>query len=119
MDLKTKDNDLLIDTSTLDMESENSLLIAISSEIIEYFDMQPADDIDFPEIFSRQRSSVNSDDTIDMLRRKRDAERILKSYPEIRLDSILVAIRDNSLDIQFRLISGVANATLSLSKGTA
>lgn len=113
MDLKTKDNDLLIDKSTLDLETENDLLTAIMLEIIEHFDMQPADDIDFPEIYSKQREGMNSDDTLDLLIRKQDAERILKSYSEINLESIDVKVNGKQLDIKFRLTTG-ANGGFSI-----
>jgi hypothetical protein len=99
--------DLKMSSSTDDFAESSSELEDILDQVIEAFDMQPADDIFYPEIFSRQREFLNSDDPVDKNRRIADATRILKLFPEINPDSIDVQITEsNKLQVQFSTITG-------------
>ncbi len=101
------EGDLKIDVRTNDIAVTQDELEEFLEQVIEAFDMSVADDIDFPEIYSRQREFINSDDPTDKTRRIADAMRILKHFPEINSDSIQVDITDNNrLQVNFKLNSG-------------
>ncbi|MCB1158730.1 MAG: hypothetical protein H7A25_22135 [Leptospiraceae bacterium] len=91
-DFATKDFDLMIDEASGDFLLEEDTRIVLENRLIEAFDMPPGDDIDFPSVFSRQRENLNSDNESDVLKRIRDAERILKEQSEIDPDSIQVSL---------------------------
>lgn len=100
--------DMLLDAGDdlAEFEREADIVLA---EIREHFEMRPADDIDYPELYSRQRRLMNSHEDSDSLERLRDAERILAQHPAIRDSSISVSLEtDKSLTISFQTLSGVA-----------
>ncbi len=100
--------DLKIDPRTNDISTSDDELQEILDQVIEAFDMSPADDIDYPEMYSGQREFLNSDDPVDKTRRIADAIRILKQFPEINPDSIEVDIANNNrLQVAFKLNSGI------------
>lgn len=106
MDLLTKDFDLVIDAKTNDLALDGDLANSIFLQLVEAMDMAVADDIDYPDFFSKQRQSYLSDDPSDEFRRISDAENILSRFPEIDQDSIDLEIVSSRLQVQFRLKSG-------------
>lgn len=101
MDWKMKDLDLVLSESTFDLEDEYAEELSTNQEIMEHFDMQIGDDIDFPEIFSKQRENVNSDDLASDMKRVEDAKRILKEYP---VKDVKVEIVKGKLVASWRVI---------------
>jgi len=98
--------DLKLDAAD-DLAIQSDDLRIILAEIKEHFEMRPADDLDYPEIYSRQRRMQGSDDPADGLARIMDAERMLSQHPAILGDSIAVDIEDNdTLSVSFRTKSG-------------
>lgn len=99
--------DIMLDPATNDIRVEVNPIQIVVNELIEMFDMVSGDDIDYPEIYSRQRRAMNSTEFSDQAFRIRDAERILRLHPSIRNDTIEVSLnRDNQLMISFRLTTG-------------
>ncbi|MBE7439132.1 MAG: hypothetical protein HS115_11795 [Spirochaetales bacterium] len=79
----------------------------VLAEIREHMEMRPADDVDYPELYSRQRRMQGSDDDADALARIMDAERILSQHPAIQPDSVSVQYSDaGGLEMSFRTKSG-------------
>ncbi len=68
--------------------------------------MSPADDIDFPEIYSRQRRHLLEDDDSGPQERMNDAFRILEQFSQIDSNTIKVSILKEGLSIYFRLKTG-------------
>ena len=103
--------DLILDPATNDFLEEVDSLSIVLSELKEMFEMPLADDIDYPEIFSKQRRAQNSDEYSDQIARVRDAERIIRMHPAIDKTSIDVSLNtDDRLIISFKLTTGeVAN----------
>lgn len=102
-DLATKDFDLVIDGANDDFLIESDFKIVLQNRLIEEFDMSPGDDIDFPSVFSRQREGLNSDNDSDLLRRIRDAKRILAAQDEIDKDRIEVSVLDGKIITEWKL----------------
>lgn len=100
------DFDLVIDNGSNDFASESDVVNSILSQLIEAMDMSQADDIDYPDMFSKQRESFQSDDPTDEYRRVVDAENILSRFAEIDPESIEVELAEKNLQIQFRLKTG-------------
>jgi hypothetical protein len=98
--------DIEIDPKLDDLQLESEMKQEVFTQVIEAFDMRIADDIDFPNFFSNQRDSMNSDDPTDEYRRLVDAESILQSIPEIDSDSIEVELVDSKIQASFSLKSG-------------
>lgn len=71
----------------------------ISSMLIEAFDMPIADDLDFPEIYSRQRSFLKSDDLVSSQERMSDIQRVLGYFPSIDSRTIEVTNEDKQKPI--------------------
>ncbi|MBM9546150.1 hypothetical protein JWG40_03930 [Leptospira sp. 201903074] len=82
--------------------------------LIEAFDMPVADDLDFPEIYSRQRIFLRSDDQISSQERLADIQRVLDYFPIIDTRTLEVTNEDKQkpIGIYFRTKS---NAEVSLS----
>lgn len=98
--------DLKLDASD-DLAVQSDDLRIILAEIKEHFEMRPADDLDFPELYSRQRRMQGSDDPADGLARIMDAERMLAQHPAILPDSIAVELdATDALTASFRTKSG-------------
>lgn len=103
--------DIKFETKTEDFAFIDDEITEVLEQIIEAFDMTPADDIDYPEVFSRQREFLNSDDPIDQSRRIADATRILRNFPEIDPNSIDISIDEkNKLKLKFNLKTGLSYA---------
>ncbi|MBM9499370.1 hypothetical protein JWG44_03805 [Leptospira sp. 201903071] len=99
--------DLFLDSSNDDLMNDSNAIRIVLSEIREMFEMTVADDIDYPEIYSRQRSAGNSTEYSDQAGRIRDAERILKFHPAIDYGSIDVSLSfENRILVTFRLKTG-------------
>ncbi|AYV56129.1 LIC10183 family protein [Leptospira kmetyi] len=99
--------DLTLDASDDDLLSDANSVRIVLSEVREMFEMTVADDIDYPEIYSRQRVALNSTEYGDQAARIRDAERILKIHPAIDSKSIDVALdMENRIVVDFRLKTG-------------
>ncbi|MCE9499162.1 MAG: hypothetical protein K8R21_01400 [Leptospira sp.] len=100
--------DIVLDPGTNDIQVETDDAQVILSQIVESFEMRNADDIDYPEIYSRQRLSMNSDKLGDRFR-VNDAERIIALNPLINPDSIEVEMTEQKrLRLNFKLKSGQA-----------
>ncbi|EMN54896.1 LIC10183 family protein [Leptospira interrogans] len=99
--------DLVLDPANDDFQIDSDSIRIVLSEIREMFEMQVADDIDFPEIFSKQRVVMNSSEYADQAARLRDAERILCLHPFIETSSLNVDLNsENNLVVSFRLTTG-------------
>ncbi|MDI7196286.1 hypothetical protein QMM61_06145 [Leptospira santarosai] len=112
--IDTLTSDLLLDSKNFDFADSESEVDVVRSMIIEAFDMAPADDIDFPEIYSRQRKHLYEDDDSGPQERMNDAVRILEQFDQIDQSTVNVTIQPKGLSIYFRLKSG---EELSLSLG--
>jgi hypothetical protein len=98
--------DLKLDAAD-DLAVQSDDLRIILAEIKEHFEMRPADDLDYPELYSRQRRMQGSDDPSDRLARIMDAERMLAQHPAIVPDSIGVDLdASDALTVSFRTKSG-------------
>ncbi|MBW0433316.1 hypothetical protein DLM76_06575 [Leptospira yasudae] len=95
----TRFGDLVLDSSDDDLLSDGNAVRVVLSEVREMFEMTVGDDIDYPEIYSRQRIALNSTEYADQAARIRDAERILKLHPLVDPRSI-----DVSLDVESRIV---------------
>ncbi|PJZ43637.1 hypothetical protein CH361_19445 [Leptospira brenneri] len=75
--------------------------------LVEAFDMPVADDIDFPEIYSRQRVFLKSDDLISKHERLSDIQRVLNYFPAIDSRTIEITNEDSTkpTGIYFRTMS--------------
>ena len=102
-DIQTKDFDLTLQKGNNDFKIERDPKEVMTQQIITAFDMKPADDIDYPEIYSQQRSFINTDSPIDIQRRIQDAYRILKQFKEINQDSVEVDFIDERITVNFQL----------------
>ncbi|MBE8363434.1 LIC10183 family protein [Leptospira borgpetersenii] len=101
--------DLILDYSNDDIQTDSNSVRIILSEIREMFEMTVADDLDYPEIYSRQRLAMNSTEFMDQAARIRDAERILNLHPMIDSSSIDVGLNsENGLVVSFKLKTGEA-----------
>ncbi|EMO64239.1 hypothetical protein LEP1GSC133_0814 [Leptospira borgpetersenii serovar Pomona str. 200901868] len=101
--------DLVLDPSNDDLQIDSMSVRIVLSEVREMFEMTVADDLDYPEIYSRQRAAQNSNDSMAQAARIRDAERILNLHPMIDTNSIDVGLNsDNRLVVSFKLKSGEA-----------
>lgn len=99
--------DLTFDSATDDLLVETSSVAVVVSEVREMFEMTVADDIDYPEIFSRQRATMNSSEFSDQAARIRDAERILNLHPAIYGKSVDVKLSESGkLIVSFSLKTG-------------
>ncbi|WP_061249279.1 LIC10183 family protein [Leptospira alstonii] len=99
--------DLALDSSDDDLLSDTNAVRIVLSEVREMFEMNVADDIDYPEIYSRQRIVLNSTEYNDQAARIRDAERILKLHPSIDSGSIDVTLdMESRIVVDFRLKTG-------------
>lgn len=98
--------DLLLDSKTFDFAESESEIEVVRSMVMEAFDMTPADDIDFPEIYSRQRKHLYEDDDSGPQERMNDAFRILEQFPQIDSDTIKISVLKEGLSIYFRLKTG-------------
>lgn len=86
------------------LRKAHEMKLELLEQIIEAFDMTPADDIDYPEIYSRQREFLNTEDAVDQTRRIADATRILRNFPEIDQNSIDITIDEkNKLAIKYKV----------------
>ncbi|ULH28743.1 60S ribosomal export protein NMD3 [Leptospira weilii] len=99
-------SDLLLDSKTFDFAETESEGDVVRAMVIEAFDMSPADDIDFPEIYSRQRKHLYEDDDSGPQERMNDAFRILEQFSQIDSNTIKVSILKEGLSIYFRLKTG-------------
>ncbi|WP_061223987.1 LIC10183 family protein [Leptospira weilii] len=99
-------SDLLLDSKTFDFADSESEADVVRAMVIEAFDMSPADDIDFPEIYSRQRRHLLEDDDSGPQERMNDAVRILEQFPQIDSDTIKISVLKEGLSIYFRLKTG-------------
>lgn len=97
-------NDLTLDEGTNDFKTELVPKNAIVLRIIEMFDMQVADDIDYPTIFSDQRRFINSDKVEDELERVNQAKKLLESVNEVDKDSIDISIVNDKLTADFSIL---------------
>ncbi|EMJ94838.1 LIC10183 family protein [Leptospira alstonii] len=102
----TLTSDLLLDSKTFDFAETESEVDVVRAMVIEAFDMSPADDIDFPEIYSRQRRHLLEDDDSGPQERMNDAFRILEQFSQIDSNTIKVSILKEGLSIYFRLKTG-------------
>ncbi|EKN89883.1 hypothetical protein LEP1GSC034_0994 [Leptospira interrogans str. 2003000735] len=101
--------DLVLDYSNDDLQTDSNSVRIVLSEIREMFEMTVADDLDYPEIYSRQRAAQNSTEFIDQAARVRDAERILNLHPMIDTNSIDVGLNsENGIVVSFHLKTGEA-----------
>ncbi|EKT88113.1 LIC10183 family protein [Leptospira santarosai] len=101
--------DLVLDSANNDLQIDSIPVRIVLSEVREMFEMTVADDLDYPEIYSRQRAAMNSTEFMDQAARIRDAERILNSHPMIDTDSIDVGLNsENGLIVSFKLKTGEA-----------
>ncbi|EMN65805.1 hypothetical protein Lepto782_00990 [Leptospira interrogans serovar Canicola] len=99
--------DLTLDPSDNDLLSDSNSVRIVLSEIREMFEMTVADDIDYPEIYSRQRIAQNSTEYDELSERIQDAERILKFHPIINPQSINIILdEERRLVVDFRLKTG-------------
>ncbi|AOP32572.1 hypothetical protein A0128_00975 [Leptospira tipperaryensis] len=99
--------DLTLDSSNDDLMVDSSSIRLVLSEIREMFEMTIADDIDYPEIYSRQRAAANSTEYADQAARIRDAEKFLKFHPAIDARSIDVSLNsENRILVSFFLKTG-------------
>jgi hypothetical protein len=99
--------DIILDPATNDLKVEFNPILVVISELIEMFDMVSGDDIDYPEIYSKQRKAMNSTEFADQAFRIRDAERVLRLHPMIKNDTIEVSLnREDQLMISFKLTTG-------------
>ncbi|WP_016759412.1 LIC10183 family protein [Leptospira weilii] len=99
--------DLVLDPANDDLQTDSDSVRIVLSEIREMFEMQVADDIDYPEIYSKQRAVMNSSEYADQAARLRDAERILSLHPFIETSSLVVDLNsENNLIVSFRLTTG-------------
>lgn len=102
-----KFGDLVLDSANDDLMTDSNSIRIVLSEIREMFEMTVADDLDYPEIYSRQRAAANSTEYSDQAGRIRDAERILRFHPAIDLQSIEVSLNfENRILVNFRLRTG-------------
>ena len=75
--------DLVLDPAddlALSLEGGRGLVL---DQVAEQMEMRPADDIDFPELYSRQRRGESAHDGLGDMDRIRDAERILRQHPAV------------------------------------
>ncbi|WP_017852033.1 LIC10183 family protein [Leptospira interrogans serovar Szwajizak] len=101
--------DLILDYSNDDIQTDSNSVRIVLSEIRDMFEMTVADDLDYPEIYSRQRAAQNSTEFMDQAARVRDAERILNLHPIIDTNSIDVGLNsENGLVVSFKLKTGEA-----------
>lgn len=98
--------DLKIDSKFNDLSLDTNLENSILYQVIEAMEMSKADDIDFPNFFSNQRNSMNSEDGSEQNERIADVERILLTFPEINKESIIVDSVDLRIRLSFSLKSG-------------
>jgi len=73
--------------------------------MIENFDMSPADDIDYPLLYSRQRETQGSDDRASRVFRVSDAKRMMRAHPLIDSESVSATIQSSALVVDFDLIN--------------
>ncbi|MBW9233596.1 hypothetical protein JQK62_15005 [Leptospira santarosai] len=99
-------SDLLLDSKNFDFADSESEIEVVRSMVIEAFDMTPADDIDFPEMYSNQRKHLYEDDDSGPQERMNDAFRILSQFSQIDSDTIKISVLKEGLSIYFRLKSG-------------
>ncbi|EPE86565.1 hypothetical protein LEP1GSC021_4771 [Leptospira noguchii str. 1993005606] len=109
--------DLLLDSKNFDFADSESEMDVVRSMVIEAFDMTPADDIDFPEMYSNQRKHLHEDDDSGPQERMNDAFRILSQFPQIDSDTIKISTPKEGLSIYFRLRTG-EELSLNLGKNS-
>ncbi|MEM7182718.1 MAG: hypothetical protein AAF518_17525 [Spirochaetota bacterium] len=105
-DLLITDFDLTLKKGTNDFSEEFDNKEVITQQIITAFDMKPADDIDYPEFFSKQRASINSENPVDVQHRIQDAYRIIEQFPQIDQQSVEVDFISERLSVNFQLKEG-------------
>ena len=107
--------DLVRDPSTMDLAVQTDRAQVYMDQAIEIMDMAPADDIDFPHWFSRQRAAMHAETRAAMLNRIRDARRVIGLLENIDKESIEVrATKDDTLNIVFRLKDGTPVSSVNV-----
>jgi hypothetical protein len=101
MDLAIENFDLVMSKSIFDITDELDAEKSLNQEIVENFDMQIGDDIDYPELHSNQRLHVNSSDTVSEMQRVEDAKRILAEYP---IEDVDIEFVNGKLNASWRMI---------------
>lgn len=102
--------DLVLRDSDADLDIEEDESKAIEAESIAIFDMTPADDIDSPLLFSKQRQAMGGEKESSILQRVKDAKRILRLIPGIDPDSIQITVDNNDVLV----VSYLTNTQISV-----
>lgn len=99
--------DLELDRATHDIAVDESELGPVMAAVLELFEMRPADDLSYPDLYSRQREYQDADDPVAQQKRRLDAKRLLSYIPEIDQDTINITFAsDGVMDVEFLLVSG-------------
>lgn len=99
--------DFYLEKNGFDLAEDSQRGQNILDELIELFDMVPADDIDFPLLYSNQLRGQNSDERSSGLDRVRDAQRMIALIPGIDADASRVFIdRSDRIVLDLRLTDG-------------
>ncbi|PKL32423.1 MAG: hypothetical protein CVV45_12785 [Spirochaetae bacterium HGW-Spirochaetae-10] len=99
--------DFYLEKNGFDLAEDSQRGQNILDELIELFDMVPADDIDFPLLYSNQMRGQNSDERSSGLDRVRDAQRMIALIPGIDADASRVFIdRSDRIVLDLRLTDG-------------
>lgn len=105
--------DLRLDPGTNDLMEDTDELRVLRVRVIEAFDMSPADDVNHPEIFSLQRSFLESEDRQSIQERLTDAERVLRMFSDIDPATIYVRYDIHGrVQVSCRTVSGKDMALL-------
>jgi hypothetical protein len=101
--------DLYLESATFDLAEDEIVGQNILDELEELFEMTPADDLDYPELYSMQQSAYLGEEgsRSDGLRRIRDTRRMLALIPGIDVENSRVQLdAKNSIVLDLRLSDG-------------
>jgi len=100
--------DLELAPATYDLATESDDLQNIIDELNELFGMQPADDIDFPEMFCDQAQYLNSDIQQDKTAMIKDARKLIGKIDGIDAENSSVSLdSENRLSINIKTKTGL------------
>lgn len=87
--------DMYLEMASFDLAVESLEDQCAYDELIELFDMTPADDLDYPELFSDQRASDHSDTNEEKRKRVKNAAALLNKIPGIDPENSKVSLDNN------------------------
>ncbi|MCB1201358.1 MAG: hypothetical protein KDK41_11995 [Leptospiraceae bacterium] len=103
-DLNKLPGDLVV-ASNDDLKEITGEKQLVLEHLIEMFDMQAGDDLDFPSLHSKQRMSQGADERLARIQRLNDANRIMKSHVMIDETTVNATIVNNRVNTDFNLIA--------------